>query len=116
MAGNRSASVHTSTPASPTITSFVILTVSVSGSSILRIGGRTCASDLGLPAPMSQSTPSPVEGPVERRVEVAPGIALHVEERIGRPDAAPFVLVHGLASNVRLWDGVAERLHTLGHT
>jgi pimeloyl-ACP methyl ester carboxylesterase len=65
---------------------------------------------------MSQSSSSPIEGPVERRVEVAPGIALHVEERIGRPDAVPFVLVHGLASNVRLWDGVAERLHTLGRT
>jgi len=64
---------------------------------------------------MSQST-SPPGSPVERRVEVAAGVALHVEERIGRPQAAPFVLVHGLASNVRLWDGVAERLHGLGHT
>ncbi len=26
-----------------------------------------------------------------------------------------FLLVHGLASNARLWDGVAERLHALGH-
>jgi pimeloyl-ACP methyl ester carboxylesterase len=26
------------------------------------------------------------------------------------------VLVHGLASNLRLWDGVAEGLHALGHT
>jgi len=64
---------------------------------------------------MSQPT-RPSEGPVERRVQVAPDVALHVEERLGRPDAAPFVLVHGLASNVRLWDGVAERLHGLGHT
>src|SRR6058998_2987390 len=52
----------------------------------------------------------------ERRVEVAPGVALHVEVREGAPSAVPFVLVHGLASNVRLWDGVAERLHALGHT
>ena len=51
----------------------------------------------------------------ERRVEVAPGVALHVEVREGAPSAVPFVLVHGLASNVRLWDGVAERLHALGH-
>jgi pimeloyl-ACP methyl ester carboxylesterase len=65
---------------------------------------------------MSPSPSSPAQGPVERRVEVAPGVGLHVEERIGRPDAAPFVLVHGLASNMRLWDGVAERLHSLGHT
>jgi pimeloyl-ACP methyl ester carboxylesterase len=28
----------------------------------------------------------------------------------------PFVLVHGLASNLRLWDGVAENLHARGHT
>jgi pimeloyl-ACP methyl ester carboxylesterase len=50
------------------------------------------------------------------RVPVAPGVALHVERRDGRPDAAPFVLVHGLASNLRLWDGVAEALHARGHT
>ena len=33
------------------------------------------------------------------------------------PDAAgsPFVLVHGLASNARLWDGVARNLAGLGH-
>jgi pimeloyl-ACP methyl ester carboxylesterase len=53
---------------------------------------------------------------VEMRVPVAPGVALHVERRDGRPDAAPFVLVHGLASNLRLWDGVAEALHARGHT
>lgn len=28
---------------------------------------------------------------------------------------APYVLVHGLASNARLWDGVARRLAALGH-
>lgn len=54
--------------------------------------------------------------PVERRVTVAPGVALHVEHRPGEPSAPPFVLVHGLASNLRLWDGVAEHLHALGHT
>lgn len=47
---------------------------------------------------------------------MAPGVALHVEQRSGDASAVPFVLVHGLASNVRLWDGVAERLHALGHT
>lgn len=32
------------------------------------------------------------------------------------PDArAPFLLVHGLASNARLWDGVARHLTELGH-
>jgi pimeloyl-ACP methyl ester carboxylesterase len=50
------------------------------------------------------------------RVVVAPGVALHVERRDGRAGAVPFVLVHGLASNLRLWDGVAEALHARGHT
>lgn len=27
----------------------------------------------------------------------------------------PFLLVHGLASNARLWDGVAAQLHRVGH-
>ncbi len=30
-------------------------------------------------------------------------------------EATPFVLVHGLASNARLWDGVARHLAGLGH-
>jgi pimeloyl-ACP methyl ester carboxylesterase len=57
-----------------------------------------------------------VPSSVERRVVVAPDVALHIEERRGDPSLASFVLVHGLASNVRLWDGVAERLHAAGHT
>jgi pimeloyl-ACP methyl ester carboxylesterase len=52
--------------------------------------------------------------PIERRISVAPGVALHAEVRGAA--AAPVVLVHGLASNLRLWDGVAERLHGAGHT
>ncbi len=31
------------------------------------------------------------------------------------PALAPFVLVHGLASNARMWDGVAETLAAVGH-
>jgi pimeloyl-ACP methyl ester carboxylesterase len=54
--------------------------------------------------------------PRELRVAVAPGVALHVEQRSGDPATVPFVLVHGLASNARLWDGVAEQLHARGHT
>src|SRR5215475_13144882 len=53
---------------------------------------------------------------VERRVGVAHGVELHVEIRSGDGSAAPVVLVHGLASNLRLWDGVAEGLHAAGHT
>ena len=65
---------------------------------------------------MTQSSGPSVAVPVERRVTVAPGVTLHVEQWSGNASAAPFVLVHGLASNIRLWDGVAERLHALGHT
>ena len=54
--------------------------------------------------------------PAELRIPVAPDVALHVERRDGDSDAAPFVLVHGLASNLRLWDGVAEHLQARGHT
>ena len=115
----RSVSVHTSTPASPVIDPVVILPspalVRAVSVSILRTSGRTRPADLGL-TPMSQPTPRPATEPSERRVEVAPGVSLHVEQRLGNPGAAPFVLVHGLASNVRLWDGVAERLHALGHS
>ena len=53
---------------------------------------------------------------VERRIVVAPGVELYVEMRAGDRAAPPFVLVHGLASNARLWDGVAEHLHAAGHT
>jgi len=52
----------------------------------------------------------------ELQVPVAPGVALYAERRDGAPAAIPFVLVHGLASNLRLWDGVAEALHGRGHT
>jgi pimeloyl-ACP methyl ester carboxylesterase len=65
---------------------------------------------------MTEPTDVSVAPPVERRVEVAPGVFLHAEQRTGERTAAPFVLVHGLASNVRLWDGVAAYLHALGHT
>src|SRR5262245_60865757 len=67
-------------------------------------------------AVMTPPSPGSVEPSLERRVEVASGVALHVEQRAGDASNVPFVLVHGLASNVRLWDGVAERLHALGHT
>ena len=48
------------------------------------------------------------------RVPVAPGVALHVVTWDGG-DLVPFLLVHGLASNCRTWEGVADRLHELGH-
>lgn len=58
------------------------------------------------------------------RIPVADGVELAVD--LWRPlpgdavqgasdEAPPFVLVHGLASNARMWDGVAEALVTAGH-
>jgi pimeloyl-ACP methyl ester carboxylesterase len=47
---------------------------------------------------------------------VEPGVALHVERRDGDPGLPSFILVHGLASNLRLWDAVAECLHARDHT
>jgi len=53
-----------------------------------------------------------------RRVPVADGVELAVDTwpvAAASPDRATFVLVHGLASNARLWDGVAARLNERGH-
>ena len=59
------------------------------------------------------------------RINVADGVDLAVDlwpPGSGRRDAASlrrppasFVLVHGLASNARTWDGVAQRLASAGH-
>ncbi len=48
------------------------------------------------------------------RVDVAEGVALDVDVWAGG-GRVPVLLVHGLASNRRTWDGVARRLHELGH-
>lgn len=50
-----------------------------------------------------------------RQVVVADGVELSVILRESGSDASAFLLVHGLASNARLWDGVAEHLHDVGH-
>ncbi|MEN3306635.1 MAG: non-heme chloroperoxidase [Micromonosporaceae bacterium] len=52
-------------------------------------------------------------GGVDRRVTVADQIALHVRQWPG--SRRPFLLVHGLSSNARLWDPVATRLAAAGH-
>jgi pimeloyl-ACP methyl ester carboxylesterase len=65
---------------------------------------------------MNEPTGSCASAAIERRITVAPDVALYAEVRSADRDAAPFVLVHGLASNARLWDGVAEHLHAVGHT
>lgn len=52
--------------------------------------------------------------PAVHRVTVADGVTLHVTTWAGGR-AVPFLLVHGLASNARTWEGVADRLDQLGH-
>ena len=56
----------------------------------------------------------PVEPDVVEHVPVHDGLALHVR-RWTAGERRPMVLVHGLASNARLWDGVAHHLHAAGH-
>src|SRR5262245_3282688 len=102
-----------STPPSPTIASPAMRYLRPSairpGSPIRQIE----ATPLRWPARCSRIAPVTAH---DHRIEVAPGIALHTQWRRGDPDTAPFVLVHGLASNLHLWDGVATQLHGLGHT
>jgi pimeloyl-ACP methyl ester carboxylesterase len=57
-------------------------------------------------------------GPALERVEVASGVGLSVrvwQPRAANP-AAPFVLLHGIASTAVAWDGVARRLAGAGRT
>jgi len=55
----------------------------------------------------------PETGGTDRRVIVADEVALHVRTWPG--NRRPFLLVHGLSSNARLWDPVAARLAAAGH-
>jgi pimeloyl-ACP methyl ester carboxylesterase len=51
-----------------------------------------------------------------RRIRVAEGVELAADAWLPAvADGVPFVLVHGLASNARTWDGVAARLVGFGH-
>ena len=47
----------------------------------------------------------------EVRLPGGPRLAL----RRADGDRRPFLLVHGLSSNARLWDGIARRLAEAGH-
>jgi pimeloyl-ACP methyl ester carboxylesterase len=75
---------------------------------------------------VSHPTEQQVEQPVERPVEAAGDVPVQqmVRPHAGGPrlavrefpgDGRPFLLVHGLASNARLWDGVARVLAAHGH-
>jgi pimeloyl-ACP methyl ester carboxylesterase len=69
------------------------------------------------------SSPIADTGPREELVELGNGLHLHVcvwEPRRAHEDESaveplPFLLVHGLASNARTWDGVGRRLAQAGH-
>jgi pimeloyl-ACP methyl ester carboxylesterase len=52
----------------------------------------------------------------ERRIPVAEGVSLHAVVWQSGSAAPPFLLVHGLSSNCRTWEGVAGLLHDAGHT
>lgn len=56
---------------------------------------------------------------IDRQIEVSEGLRLRVLVRVPPVGSvalpgAPFLLVHGLASNARLWDGVARNLADAG--
>jgi pimeloyl-ACP methyl ester carboxylesterase len=55
--------------------------------------------------------PNKTSSPSDRTVP-GDGVSLHVRDWDG--DGAPVVLLHGLASNARIWDGVAQRLTGAG--
>lgn len=56
-------------------------------------------------------------GARDERVALADGITLRILrwEPKSANGSAPFVLVHGLSSNARLWDGIGRRLAEAGH-
>ncbi|CAN5508335.1 hypothetical protein BH23ACT9_BH23ACT9_14850 [soil metagenome] len=58
------------------------------------------------------STDASADGVISSHIDVQ-GRRLHVRERRG--DKRPFLLVHGLASNARMWDPVAALLAAAGH-
>jgi pimeloyl-ACP methyl ester carboxylesterase len=51
--------------------------------------------------------------PAERGIKLGDGVGLRLREWAG--EGVPLLLVHGLASNARLWDGVAVVLAGAGH-
>lgn len=51
--------------------------------------------------------------PTERLINV--GLRLQVREWPGENEKRPFLLIHGLSSNARTWDGVARVLAEKGH-
>ncbi|MFK8026251.1 MAG: alpha/beta fold hydrolase [Ilumatobacter sp.] len=71
-----------------------------------------------MPPPPDHEVTATIE-PVHEMRALASGVELHVlrwERPNGTDPTRPdWMLTHGLASNARLWDGVARRLAALGH-
>ena len=62
------------------------------------------------------AVPTTMPGMQTRSIRVADGVELAADAWLpAAPTGVPFLLVHGLASNARTWDGVAARLVTYGH-
>lgn len=62
------------------------------------------------------TTPSAGVEPREEWIDIRPaegGQCLHIRRWLG--SSQPFVLLHGLASNARTWEGVARHLAAAGH-
>lgn len=66
------------------------------------------------PAPGIEGLTVVTEPALVEHVPVDHGVSLHVRRWTGG-HRRPMLLVHGLASNARLWDGVAHHLHAAGH-
>ncbi|GAA5178399.1 alpha/beta fold hydrolase [Rugosimonospora acidiphila] len=64
-------------------------------------------------SPIDERIPTEHVEPTDERFTVAPGVGLHLRRWPGQ--RRPFLLVHGLSSNARLWDGVARILSAAGH-
>ena len=64
------------------------------------------------PADEPTSSPCGQDRAIDRAIDRSTS---RTGDRTGAGSTRPFVLVHGLASNARTWDGVALRLATAGH-
>lgn len=64
---------------------------------------------------MTESAAQPGAPAIEQMIEVAPDVSLRTLGRGLDATGVPFLVVHGLASNARMWDGVAAELARHGH-
>jgi pimeloyl-ACP methyl ester carboxylesterase len=64
---------------------------------------------------VSSNSSGPINGDRATEVTLASGLTLSVVDQGPASYATPFLLVHGLASNKHMWDGVANALTRSGH-